>query len=100
MPQSPIICVPYDRNPRQLIGWILGLYGRSAARPVHRSQFTVLGTSPAGGHSVTPRAKPPALQECTSVTSPIPPPQMISQATRVASAEYPWFPIWVATLYR
>src|ERR1035438_2908749 len=37
------------------------------------------------------------VQAWTSLTSPISPDQKISQATRVASCEYPWLPLLVAT---
>lgn len=35
----------------------------------------------------------------TSLMSPMSPRQIISQAMRVSSAEYPWLPICVGTLY-
>src|ERR1039458_4245411 len=40
-----------------------------------------------------------SVQACTSVTLPISPDQTISATWRVPSLEYPWLPIWVATLY-
>ena len=46
-----------------------------------------------------PRENPPPFHECTSVMSPISSFHIYSQAMRVATEEYPWLPIWVATLY-
>ena len=74
--------------------------GRNAAVPSQRSQSSVDGIGVGGGVFGMPCGQLGLpIHACTSRTSPISPDQMISQATRVASCEYPWLPIWVATLY-